>query len=1052
MNAWHIWLVCGLCLAACGSAFAAEAVEIPLEAEDFRNVKGWRAEDITYFPSQPNLWSRSKLVADKSDGPALAVQAITVPHAGRYNVWVRYESCYGFGSAFRVAVRQGGKLTEVGKFGLKKTIKYFPFGRGWTAQGPWFWHNTDYAYEFRTVELAAGKAELQLSKDVNERPAANRVIDLLYLTDDLALRCGNDWNWRGDKRKPAILSRFTRPFYVKVRYVKGEGAVAPTIKPRLWLLGYYKGPMDTLTIGREGLSETRLPADKHLQPGQETGWMRMDLSTVMPPVLTFEKKEAEAELQVHISYEPEGKGVARTLKWTGPQMVLVCAVGKPSYEADIFPEGKSIITFDELVAEKLRAVQAYKVPERKAKRMFIQTSAIREGLAEFAAACGVNSLYCTVPAFLFGPGAPDRGFNTSRGFATVQNAHLKRECYEGDFSALEARYRKVLAKHKEEGVAGVPLEFKLIEESGPPRLTTLREWPAMREQFVAFLKERGVPPTDVLGRDVLADLLGRAKKPTEDELWGMVQLGTGDYAESVSDPARFYYSHVFRAELMARVCAGATKLLEKTFGPETQVSSGSFFPSTGALPVLARGDDPFTLFARRGVTSFSSEVSWGWGGSPDFLGPQAASYEGALARALGKYYDCPRGTYIIADANRGYNGDFIETYSYGLVANCFYRLNYYFIGWPGECSSLASSDIHRGIKRVSYTVGPVEDKVLDSDVVPAQVALGWCLTTDVWDLATPRRDPREVLNNIYPQERYLLYVLLRHCQVPVDVLGEEDLTAELLRPYKVYFLVGDHLRPESAAALRKWVEAGGTLIALAGGGLRDHCNRPLDTLKEVFGVEAAPIEKRQQCMRPKLELLHTAPLDRITFSGEQVGERAMDVYAYRQRIKPSDGTTVLGRFADGKPAATLRAFGKGKAILIGALPGLPYVRPAIPMQPFGRGGRENLSTFVPTEFDPDVRAILKDVLSIAGVRSPVVCSDPLVEATLLAQKDSAARHVVLVNYDTKPKAGMTVRLTGLGALAPEKAPGVTFEKGKADGEWVVRLKLDKFCVLTFAEK
>jgi len=1048
----HALLLLLACSALAGQpVLAAQAVEIPLEAEDFTLVRGWRVEDVTYFSSQPNLWSGTKIVADAGDEPALAVREIEIPEAGAYNVWVRYESCYGFGSVFTVSIRQGDRLVEAGTFGAKENIKFFPFGRGWAAQGPWYWHNTDYVYEYGTVDLAPGRAEVMITKGLNQRPAAKRVVDLVFITNDLELRCGNDWNWRG-ANEPPILGKFKRPYYLKVDYVEGDGPVVPTIRPRLWLLGYYKGPRDDYHAGRGRLAPAgELADEERLRPGESTGWLRLDVHTAMPAEIFLEKDNEDARLRLTVSTEPEGGGAARQFDWTGAGLRLICSVGMPAYERDIFGDGPPIITFQELVQRKVEALQAYEPPGRRAKRFFVQTSGISEDLVDLAVAAGINSLYYTTPAFIYGKDAPERGFNTSRGFLSVQNSHLVRACYEGDFSGLERTYREVLESQREAGLEDLPQEFKLIEEAGPPALTTLRQWPKMREQFVALLKHNGVAPTEVLRRETLARLAEREDKPTEEELWDLVELGDGSHAESVSTPALFYWSHVFRAELMARTCARATELLEEIFGPQTLASSGSFYPSTGQTSVLGRGDEPFTLFLRRGVTAYSSEISWGWSGTPDFIGPQVGSYEGALARALGKYYDCPRGTYVVADSNRGYTGEFIETYSYGLAANGFYRVNFYFLGYPGECSAIASSDIHKGVKRFSYNIGAVEDRLLDSDVVPAQVALGWNLTTDVWDLAAPPpADPREVSGNIYPQERCLLYLLLRHCQVPVDLLGEQDLTADYLSRYRVYFLVGDHLRPDSAAALREWVRGGGTLIAVAGGGLRDHCDRPLDTLKEVFGVEAAPLEKRAHCMRPKLELLHAAPIDRIAFSLHGVEGKTMDAYAYRQRITPSEGTQVLGRFMDGTAAVTLNRFGEGRAVLIGALPGLPYVRPAIPLLPYGRGGKDNLAVFVPTDYDPDVRAFMEAILGMAGVERPVVCSDPLVEATLLESRDEDVFHVALVNYDTEPKAGLTVRVSGLGTVRVEAAPGVTVDADHPAGGITLRTDLDKFRLISLA--
>ncbi|GEM_PF-739325 len=986
--------------------------EIPIEAEHMDVIKGWVVEGGSYFNGQPNLWSGARLTSDASDEEAIAEKIICIPATGTYLLWAHYESAYGFGSVFTVEIEQSGEVQSA-TFGRKDDFKYFPFGIGWAVQGPWYYHNTDYVYQCAEFHLRKGEAIVRLVKRENEQPAAMRVVDFLFLTTDPSRDPGDNWAWRGN-RKPRIISKFKKPLYLKVEHIGGDRPVLPMISPRLWLIGYYKGPMDEYYILSDRLvrkDQGEPEKGRWLKPGESSGWLKINLYTACPGWLILTKPEG-TELRVSVSYSPDGSE-SETFKWVGKRLDLICSVDKPRYERELLG-GRKVTSLKELAERKTRIIRNYEVPGRKARRIFLRTAIGGPGgeitsMAKLASAMGINAASYGIPPQIYARNAPDIGFNTSRGFLTVQNCFINRACLEGDFRELERRLRELHNSYVRKGLGDIPVTFKLIEESGPPALTELRGWSKMSVMFRDYLREEGVRPEEVLSRDDLARIAAGGRGVTEEKLWEMVSLGTGSYRESIENPALYYHSHRFRALMIARAAARTTRLLESIWGEGTYTDSGSIYPPAGDHPVMERGIEPFTLFRERGVTWYRSEMSWGFGGLPSFLGPQTASYEAALARALTKYHNCPLGTYLICDPNRGYTGDFIERYALGLLAQGFRDLEVYTLSYPAECSYIASSDIHRGIKRISYIAGAIEDRLLSSKVIGAEIAVGWSMTSDIWDLAVPEHDPKLLSNNIYPQERYLLYLLLRHAQFPVDILGERDLTDGYLGRYKVYFLIGDHLRPEAAETLRRWVENGGTLIAPAGGGLRDHYDRPLKTMMELFGIEGTHLEKRQNCMRPKLELLHARPLDRIRFDFNGCkGE--MDVYAYRQSFKLAGRTEVIGRFLDGTPAIIINEYGKGRAILIGALPGLAYVKPAIPMLPYGRGGTGELSGFTPTEFDGRIRELIATLIGLAGVNPPVITSHPSVEAILLEDSDKRRPYIAIVNYDPNPIEGLKVKL------------------------------------------
>lgn len=952
------------------SGGVAMGFELPIEAEEFNLVNGWKIVPGGYFPSQPNLWSLNLIMADENDNSAIATKDIEIPEDGKYNLWVRYESCYGFNSIFKIAILQNKKIVSEQIFGRKDDKKYFPFGKGYTVQNAWYWHNTDFVYQGMSAELKKGKATIVISKDKNEKPAAKRVLDLIYLTDDLSIVPGNDWNWRG-KNEPPIISRFKKPLYVRISCIDGLATVQITTS--LYLIGYYKGPWDTYFALKDTFVD-KLKRGAVLSAGQSTGWQKIMVSSVMPPEINFTKK-GDGKVIVEIAVE-KSENIVKKIELTDPEqsVSVIVGIGKKKYEEGLLGNYKAL-TVEEILQKQKNILDEYKVSGNPAKKLLIAFVMTRQYLKEqfeLALACGANaSAYSSHPE-IFGTNPVLKGFDTSSGALTAQNWHMTKECYSGDFSKLEERYKKLADDIEKTIGRKIPYRIKLIEESGPPKFETLMTYEGLKQQYIDYLKSEGLT-------------LEQVEK----------------------DPDMFFYhQHRFRALVFAKLNATATKLIEKYFPEGTRTNSGSFYPSTGSAPTLERGDDPFLLFRERGVTEFSSEISWGHGGTPDYISPQTQSYEAALARALCKYYNCPMGSYLIADGNRGYTGDYVELASYPMYAQDFRWLHYYYFGWIMECTFIGCPDVMKGIKRVSYTIGKVEDDLINSKLVPAKIAIGWSSSTDIWDLSIKPDEERLPGNCVYPQERQNLYLLFRHLQYPCDILSEEDLIEGYLKNYDVFILAGDHLKPEAAEALRKWVEQGGTLISVAGGGLLNHYNKPLDTLKDVFGIKSSVMEKKALALRPKLELVHAKPIDSVTFENINGKKVSFDIFGYRQNFEVSNGK-ILARYKNGEIACVENNYGKGRAIIMGFLPGPSYLKPAIPLKPFGRGGIDELTNFIPTNFSKDVTSVMKNFLS--NVKSPVVCSENLVEVILRKTDDGYV--IPMINYSGRELSNVTVKLS-----------------------------------------
>lgn len=114
-------------------------------------------------------------------------------------------------------------------------------------------------------------------------------------------------------------------------------------------------------------------------------------------------------------------------------------------------------------------------------------------------------------------------------------------------------------------------------------------------------------------------------------------------------------------------------------------------------------------------------------------------------------------------------------------------------------------------------------------------------------------------------------------------------------------------------AFKRFVEAGGTLVAEAGVGLySDHgvLNENQAALRELFGLEHREIQGLPDW--GDVELF------------DQENGHVYTGRFYRQVVVPGSDCIVKARFADGEAAITERSAGAGKAVWIGSYLGYPY--------------------------------------------------------------------------------------------------------------------------------
>ena len=205
-----------------------------------------------------------------------------------------------------------------------------------------------------------------------------------------------------------------------------------------------------------------------------------------------------------------------------------------------------------------------------------------------------------------------------------------------------------------------------------------------------------------------------------------------------------------------------------------------------------------------------------------------------------------------------------------------------------------------------------------------------------------------------------LYLALRHAELPVDIVTEDDAESGLLKHYDVLYVAMPHLTNAAATAIASWVSDGGSVFATASAGLLNEADMPNAAFSKLLGVTQSATEPavngntastNETVWYVKQDLQFVKQLDTVTLTAaaapSDVLESAKPLVAkgVKSIFKVSDEVTtqlssgaavVLAKFADGSPAAIKRTVGKGAAFYAGFMPGLAYYDPAIPKRPVDR--------------------------------------------------------------------------------------------------------------------
>lgn len=1042
------------------------------EAEDFTVEKGdWRVVPYreNYYASTfaITFLSRMACLGAPEQGAAVASQLIQVPADGAFTVMARYEQPHNFSVEFTVAVEQAGKEVFRQVFGRLEDPKVWALnGNQRVPMERYWWGGTDNIVwqQAGPVKLTKGPATIrliagpQLDGGKPRVMAAKRHVDVICLTNDTAgmeaqkkTRYLEFDGWLvqdGD-----LYVRFTNPkdglgpcvpvvaplvhgqhspYYVHVRdwpttRVLKSGRVVDSTPylltgPRSHAvkLELLAAPLDPAKFLMPDPKKPKaqpaftIPDSEYLQPGDVSGWIPLGQvcdalhDCKWQPSAQYKGKTAGLHLKLEFAV-PDGKGGLTTVKEitvkgtppvfeipgnVAPNRALTKALAGRWWLPTIRTQEEALVWLSDQVRN---FPNRGKKPERFLLYNLLGFSSVLERSPE-----------ARVLAHLLGD-------NTA-----VNQQGKKRE--------LVAHWpdpKLDAIKKREAGRKDGFNDLYIVSYGDEIHLPAIAPTDA---EFAAWLKQRGVKydgPVKYIS-------IGPKDKPEQ--------------AAAAKAHPLWYYSQICAKEKGGKLYAEGTAY----YRSKGVLTGANYSPHANYLINELDYVRPFKLRAMS--MPWSEDYVWQ---IPEFS-VQVTGYLTSGLRAGAKYDNLPIHMYVMPHSPGNTPRSFRLSF-YTAVAHGAKMVNY-FCATPlavGNTENYVATDdlpMWRAIHQCSHEAGIFEDYVMDGKVRQAKVGM---ILSSVDDVMTGATNSTLAMHN---NERKAVYYALRHAQVPVDFLSEDDVIDGLAKDYRVLYVTQQWMHSKTLAALRKWIENGGTLIALCGGGFLDEFNRPNPQANELYGVKDQKLTTDPQLVPKyllkentpfltKQDLPPYQPMDRVRMPDILGRLMELPVIVWKQSLAAADGE-IAGTFHDGTPAILTKLHGKGYAVLFGFLPGQAYLKSGLPLRPPDRGATDSAyAHYLPTEMDLGISASLVGQFLRVGFVRPVECSEPLVETTCIdtpAKDGKPARLAVpLLNFKGRLIERLTVKLNGLTGVKSVRSVKIgPLKMETKDGATVVTLPLD----------
>jgi hypothetical protein len=987
----------------CRAQAAPERLPLRLiaEAEDF-TVKGdgWKVLPYreNYYASTFAISFLSRMAClsapEQTVQPIIAEQQVTLPYAGEFQVLARYEQPYNFSCEFTVEIVQGGKTVYSQVYGRLQDPKIWALnGHKRVPMERYWWGGTDNIVWQNpgAATLEAGPATIRLiaaAQSDGGQPrvnAAKRNVDVICLTDDAA---GMEAQKRTNYLEMDGWLVQDGDLYLRITNA-GDKPVAPDLKANAEQHSpYYIHTRDW--TGMKVLKSGYLPDPaKYLLAGPRSKRVRTALlaPALEPAGFTDEGKLTIPDTELlqpgeRSGWVPVGQmlDALHNCRWTlaapvplGLEFAVpdgrggLKSVKTSTIAASTTFEIPGNINPNPALAKALK--ERWWLPEIRTQVEALNW--LRAEVAKFPrkGSTAKRFLIYSIGGFGSTPRFPEgRELMRALGDNTVVNQ-------EGQKRKLVAHWPNVSPDYYTKADVDDVYVISYGDETHLPAA------PLTDAEFTDWLKAKGVT------------VAGEAK-----------------WTKDKNDPL-YYYS------VIAGVEKGAQPYIEASayYKAKGALTGANYSPHANYLVSEMHWVRPFKMNAM--TMPWSEDYVWQ---IPEWS-VQVAGYMTTAFRCGAKYHNQPIHMYVMPHSPGNTPASFRRSF-YTFLAHGMKMVNY-FCASPlatGATENYVATDdlkMWREIYNVSHEAGTFEDYVMDGQVRTGKVGI---ILSSVDDVMTGSTNSSFAMHN---NERKAIYYALRHAQVPVDMLSEDDVIDGLAKDYDVIYVCQQWMHSKCLAALQKWVEGGGTVVALGGGGFMDEFNRPNPQANAFYGIKSQQLTTDPELVskyllvenKPfltKQDLPLYVPIDTVKWTGK-APIQDVPVIVWKQRLAAGDGQ-VLGTFKDGSPAVVRKAHGRGQAVLFGFLPGQAYLKSGLPVRPADRGSTDDAYThFLPTEMDKALRARMVDDFLPAGFIRPVECSEPLVETTCIDSKGKLG--VPLINYTGKPIAKLTVKITGLGA-------------------------------------